>query len=194
MLWNQSPTAIKLPELLAQHLFLPPTAIPEVAALFETKNLERGDFHFRRNHAGPPLGFLLDGYLRSWTEDHGREVTQWVFTPDYFVADLQCMLFDRPARFNVQALTHCRLAVLSTTNYARLPELVPNWAELEKQLLGRCFTALKDRVFTFLALPARERYAMLLEHQPELFNQVPLKYLASMLGMSAETLSRLRRV
>lgn len=158
------------------------------------KNLERGDFYFRRNHAGPPLGFLLDGYLRSWTEDHDREVTQWVFTPDYFVADLQCLLFDRPARFNVQALTDCRLAVLSSANLARLPELVPDWPKLEKQFIGRCFTALEDRVFTFLALPARERYAMLLEHQPELFNRVPLKYLASMLGMSAETLSRLRRV
>ncbi len=147
----------------------------------------------RQGKAGPKLGFLLDGYLRSWGTTEDKEVTQWIFSPDYFVADIQCLLFDQAARFNVQALTSSQVATLSAENYRQMEELVPNWTELEKAFIGRCFGALEDRIFTFLSCSARERYDLLFSTQPELFNQIPLRFLASMLGMTAETMSRLRR-
>ena len=161
--------------------------------MFDATQLKKGDFYLRQGRSGLKLGFLLNGYLRSWVETDSKEVTQWIFSPDYFVADIQCLLFDQPARFNVQALTDCHLATLSAENYERMGELVPAWAALEKAFIGRCFGSLEDRIFTFLSYSARERYELLFSTQPELFNQVPLRYLASMLGMTAETLSRLRR-
>ncbi|MEM9528663.1 MAG: cyclic nucleotide-binding protein, partial [Bacteroidota bacterium] len=97
------------------------------------------------------------------------------------------------ARWNIQALETCTLATLPAEHYQQISKLVPNWESLEKQFLARCFSTLEDRVFSFLSLTTRERYAHLLAYQPELFNTVPLHYLASMLGMAPETLSRIRR-
>ena len=51
---------------------------------------------------------------------------------------------------------------------------------------------LEDQVFNHLSLSTEERYQQFFDHNKDLFNQVPLKYIASMLGMSPETLSRIR--
>jgi CRP/FNR family transcriptional regulator, anaerobic regulatory protein len=51
---------------------------------------------------------------------------------------------------------------------------------------------MEDRIFSLLSLSAEERYNLLFTQNAELFNQVPLHYLASMLGMTAETFSRIR--
>ena len=70
---------------------------------------------------------------------------------------------------------------------------MPSWPMLEKQFIAKCFLVLEDRVFSFLSLSSEERYTLLFESRKELFNQVPLNYIASMLGMTPETLSRIRK-
>jgi len=101
--------------------------------------------------------------------------------------------FKQRARWNIQALTDCKLYTIDKENYALLNSIVPNWVEMEKQFLASCFVTLEDRVFNHLSLNAEERYDKLFEHNKELFNQVPLQYIASMLGMSPETFSRIRK-
>ena len=71
--------------------------------------------------------------------------------------------------------------------------MVPKWVELEKMFITKCFSILEDRILQHLSLSAEERYNQLFEFNKELFNVVPLQYLASMLGMAPETLSRIRK-
>jgi CRP-like cAMP-binding protein len=85
------------------------------------------------------------------------------------------------------------LYVIDRTQYRNIKEVIPGWVELEKLFLAKCFTVLEDRIVTHLAMTAEERYQQLLQFNSQLFNEVPLQYLASMLGMTPETLSRLRK-
>ena len=66
-------------------------------------------------------------------------------------------------------------------------------ALLERTLVIRCFGFMESRVFSLLAMSGEERYAYLQEENPDLFDTVPLKYLASMMGMTPESLSRIRK-
>ncbi|WP_229239031.1 hypothetical protein [Emticicia sp. C21] len=59
--------------------------------------------------------------------------------------------------------------------------------------IAKCFTMLEDRIFSHLSMTAEERYNFFFQNNKELFNQVPLQYIASMLGMTPETFSRIRR-
>ncbi|WP_052315400.1 hypothetical protein [Emticicia oligotrophica] len=65
--------------------------------------------------------------------------------------------------------------------------------ELEKLFIVQCFMVLKERILKHLSLSAEEHYEQLFAFKKELFNQVPLQYLASMLGMTPENFSRIRK-
>lgn len=182
-----------LPTLLQTNFRLSPAKATEVAGLFREDELTKGDYFLRRGQTIRKLAFPKTGYLRGWAPAGDKDVTQWIFTPHYFVADLNALFFGTPARWNIQALEKCQLWTLPEENYLRIAEIVPRWETLEKQFLARCFMTLEDRVFGFLSLSARERYEALLSFNPDLFDAVPNHYLASMLGMTAETLSRVRR-
>ncbi len=182
-----------LPELLKVNFRLAPLKAEEFARLFREDHLQKGDYFLRKGQTIRKLAFPQNGYLRGWCPAGDKDITQWIFTPNYFVADLNALFFGTPARWNIQALGDCKLWTLSEENYLRMEESVPNWNKLEKEFLARCFMTLEDRVFSFLSLSARERYESLMAFNPDLFEAVPNHYLASMLGMTAETLSRVRK-
>ncbi|MEJ0057663.1 MAG: Crp/Fnr family transcriptional regulator [Bacteroidota bacterium] len=98
-----------------------------------------------------------------------------------------------PARWNIQALVDTELHTNHRDDYNRIAEKVPKWPELEKQFIVRCFTIMENRIFAHLSMPAEERYSLFFHQNRELFNQVPLQYIASMLGMTPETFSRIRK-
>ncbi|KIO76152.1 Crp/Fnr family transcriptional regulator [Pedobacter lusitanus] len=131
--------------------------------------------------------------MRVFAATADKEVTQWISTPGYFITDLAGFIFEKPARWTIQALTDTVLFTISRADYNKIGELVPKWKEFEKLFITRCFTTLEDRIFTHLSMTAEERYSFFFENNKELFNQVPLQYIASMLGMTPETFSRIRK-
>ena len=70
--------------------------------------------------------------------------------------------------------------------------MLPAWPEIENRFLTKCFIILEERVHNQISLSAEERYNDLMQFNPIPFNEVPLQYLASMLGMTPETLCRIR--
>ena len=164
-----------------------------ISAFFKPVSINKGDFFLKSGRRSDKLGFVQSGIIREFAVLQDQEVTKWISTTGYFVVDLNSFLFDQPARWNLQALTDCELHVIDLANYKKISEAVPGWTELEKLFIARCFSILEDRVVQHLSLSAEARYTQLLKFNKELFNQVPLQYLASMLGMSPETLSRIRK-
>lgn len=170
-----------------------PQNLAAMEKLFRRQTLQKGDFFL---HVGKPchqLSFIHSGLLRIYVQTPEKEVTQWISTPGYFVTELSSYLFDTPARWNIQALTDVELYTLDRKDYVQLTEIIPNWHELEKRFIAKCFTILEDRIFSHLSMSAEERYTFFFERNKELFQHVPLQYIASMLGMTPETFSRVRK-
>lgn len=172
---------------------LPPVEVDIIATFFKPLTLKRNDYFLKTDQYANRMGFIQSGLVREFLYHDGREITKWISGPGYFVVDLASFLFGKPARVNLQALTDCELNVIHQNDYARIGHVVPKWPEIEKLFIARCFTVLEDRVITHLSLTAEERYDAFFRYNPELFNAVPLQYLASMLGMTPETFSRIRK-
>jgi CRP/FNR family transcriptional regulator, anaerobic regulatory protein len=164
-----------------------------ISSLFKLTTIEKGDFFLKTGRMCDKLSFIKSGYLRIFTTTEDKEVTQWISTQGYFVTDLSSLLFENPARWTIQALTDSVLYTINREDYKKIGNLVPKWHELEKLFIGKCFAMLEDRIFSHLSMTAEERYEYFFENNKDLFNQVPLQYIASMLGMTPETFSRIRK-
>ena len=131
--------------------------------------------------------------MRIYVDIDAKEITQWISSEGNFITDLSSFTFNTPARWTIQALTDTQLYTIQKEDYNKLGELIPEWHQIEKLFIAKCFTILEDRVFSHLSMTAEERYNLFFEQNRELFNQVPLQYIASMLGMTPETFSRIRK-
>lgn len=167
--------------------------LEHIVSLFKLTELKKGDYFLKTGGSCNKLSFIKSGLLRIYVSTKDKEVTQWISTKGYFVTDLSSLMFDTPARWTIQALTDVELYTISKEEYNKIGKLIVQWHELEKLFIARCFTILEDRIFSHLSMTAEERYHFFFEHNKELFNQVPLQYIASMLGMTPETFSRIRK-
>jgi CRP-like cAMP-binding protein len=167
--------------------------IQVIGSLFRLTTLPKGSLFLKAGAVCNKLSFQKSGILRVYVVTHEKEITQWISTTGYFVTDLAGIVFGQPSKWNIQALTDSEVYTISREDYERLDKLLPQWPRLEKLFLAKCFLALEERIYSHLSLTAEQRYLALFSQQRELFQQVPAQYLASMLGMTPETMSRLRK-
>lgn len=165
----------------------------DITRYFRSEVLKKDEFHTRQGSWRSNLSFVQTGYLRIYRPTEKKEATQWISSPGEFCTDLNTLLFDQPARWEIQALTDCQLMTLDKAAYSELSTKFPEWQQIERLFVGKCFITIEERVFSFISMTAEERYAFFLENRPDLFQQVPQQYIASILGMTPETFSRIRR-
>ncbi len=170
-----------------------PGELAEVTALFTQVTLEKNEYFLKKGKLCGKFCFIKSGYLRVFATSGENEVTQWIATSGHFGTDFPGFFFGLPARWNIQALESTELFIITREAYKKIETIVPGWAGIERTFLINCLTMMENRIFSHLSMPAEERYRLFFEANQELFNSVPLQYIASMLGMTPETFSRIRR-
>ncbi|WGH75462.1 Crp/Fnr family transcriptional regulator [Tenacibaculum tangerinum] len=172
---------------------LNPEELTILLSYFREETLCKDDFFTKTDSFCNRLSLVKSGLLRIYTFSDGKEITQWISTPNYFVTEISSFFFNQPNRWNIQALTDVKLLTLTKESYTQLCKDFPKWNDIEKQFIAKCFAMLENRVFSHLSMTAEERYQLFFEQNKVLFNEVPLQYIASILGMTPETLSRIRK-
>ena len=165
-----------------------------LTSFFYHETLEKGEFFLKRGRVCNKMSFHRLGLMRVYAPHGEKEVTQWISSKGNLISDLGGLIRDQPSLFDMRALTECELYTIDKKDYLGLSRIIPRWPELERVLIVRCFGFMEIRLFSLLSMSAEERYQYLQDQNPDLFNQVPLKYLASMMGMTPESLSRIRRL
>ena len=167
--------------------------LDNIAALFKPEVVSKGEFYIKSGAACDKLSFVQSGFLRLFATLDDKEITQWIFSKGYFIGDMPSLTFNVPSRWNIQAITDAALFTIQKESYNKIVETLPRWPQIEKHFLIHCFSIMEDRIFVHLSMSAEERYAAFYGQNKELFNQVPLQYIASLLGMTPETFSRVRK-
>lgn len=172
---------------------LQPRELNEVSSLFKPTILNKGDYFLKEGKQCDKFCFIKTGYLRVFAGFGEKEITQWIATEGHLGTDFSSFFFNLPSRWNIQALEKTELFIITKEDYGKIGNLVSQWNQLERTFLIKCLTMMESRVFSHISMSAEERYNLFFENNKALFNQVPLQYIASMLGMTAETFSRIRK-
>ena len=183
----------ELENYIATYFNLTREETEQVRSYFKLITVKKGDYFLKESQYSKMLAFVQSGMLREFLYVDDKEITKWISTKGYFAVDLSSFLFNQPAKVNYQALEDSELYIITKSDFEKIGDKIPRWKELKTLFLARCFSVLEDRVVSHLSLTAEERYNQLFKINPNLFLSVQSQHLASMLGMSAETLSRIRK-
>jgi CRP-like cAMP-binding protein len=170
-----------------------PDGIEAIAKNFEEMPLTKGELLLKQGKISGYY-YLAEGCLRSYTFDpEGDEITTYFYTQGRVVFDAASFFLRAPSTENIQAITE---SLGYYTDFEKLNGLfhtVPEFREFGRAMLVKEFVAYKQRTLAMINRSAEERYAHLMTSHPEIFHHAQLKQIASYLGMTDTSLSRIRR-
>ena len=158
------------------------------------KDLGKGDQFYRVGDYCNRIGFVVEGVLRVvHPNEDGTETTRYFINEGHFAVDLESYNKKLPSLEFQEALTDCRLVILTRETMELFYERIPNFRKIvslitEKSLLEKY--AVKSEMLTD---DAPTRYAKLMKRNPTIINRVPMQYISSFLGVTPFTLSRIRK-
>ena len=136
--------------------------------------------------------FVESGGLRFYTKQDRLENTAWFAFENDFFTDLLSYQRDTPSQFYIQAMEETTLYGIKKIEMEKLFDRFPIWERLVRKVWEDAFIRVVNGVLNFQTMNAKERYLNLMQHT-DLLEKVPLKYLASFLGITDTSLSRLRK-
>lgn len=154
------------------------------------KKILKKDFLVKKNQVCSSLGFIFAGSFRLYTETGHRELTLKFFTENCWVSDLVGLLAQKPSDVFIEAAEDSRIAVIMLKDIHRLMDLHPCFIMLNGLLAELSVST--DRLISLTTKNPDDRYRDLLLENPGWVNRFPQMQLASYLGITPETLSRVR--
>lgn len=183
----------QLKESIEQHVSLSDEEWELCKNSFRPKRMLKRQFLLQEGNVCRELAFVEKGALYSYSVDSkgNQHVLRFAFG-GWWIADLQSFFTNNPSTLNIELLEDSKLLVLDRKNHEQLLQEISGYERYHRVILQNAYVALQQRLENGLGLTAEEKYARLIKQNPEFMNRVPLNLVASYLGMSPETLSRVR--
>jgi CRP-like cAMP-binding protein len=138
--------------------------------------------------------FVEKGMLRSYTIDEKGAEHILQFAPEgWWAADLSSYITGEPSRFTIEALEDSELLLLSKPSWDHLMQAIPKFEHYFRIIIQNHLIATQKRLMQSLSETAEEKYLKFTKTYPECVQRVPQHMIASYLGITRETLSRLRK-
>jgi CRP-like cAMP-binding protein len=160
---------------------------------YKTLVLERGDFLKQKGTLDTHVYYVRTGSLRTFIELGKEEQTIRFGYPKTFLMALSSFFSEQPSGFCIQAIRRSEIQVMNKSVFMEFINSSADNRALWDMLVGKLICEQAERELDLLAFSPEERYRRTIERNPELFQEIPRKYIASYLRMTPETLSRLNK-
>ena len=159
---------------------------------FERIELSKDTCLLKQDQVAKKLYFVEQGVLHTYYYHDGKQITSWFYTEELFVTSWYSFYTQKPTFEEIVCLEDCVVYSISYDQYQKLIADSPAFGNFAR-LLGEESLAFLDyfsKAWSYLS--AKEKYELLLEYLPNIEQRVKLGHIASFLGISQETLSRIR--
>ena len=161
--------------------------------LFIPKKLRKKQYLLQEGDVCRYTSFVEKGMLRMFTVDEkGNEPILQFSSEGWWVADLYSFLTDEPSNYNIEALEDCELLLITKESWDILLEKIPAFERYFRILIQNSLIATQRRLMSSISETAEEKYIKLTNNFPGCIQRVPQHMIASYLGITRETLSRVR--
>jgi CRP-like cAMP-binding protein len=162
--------------------------------LLTVKELQKKEHYLMAGDVCTNIGYVNKGCLRRYIIDnHSKEVILNFAIEDYWIGDLESLIFQKPTVYFIQALEDSELLLLSRNNLFLASEELPKFKKFHDDKIQRNHYYTLKRLSIAKSATPEEKYLSLMKEKPQFFERIPLHYIASYLGIEPESLSRLRK-
>lgn len=160
--------------------------------MLKPKQLKKHELLLEQGQVCRHMAFIVKGYVRFYFLVGGEEVTKEFSFENNFCGSYASFISGKPSRFNVKAMEDLSILIFDRPHLLELIDQYPVWGKFLLFSVENLFVRKENREASFLLDSPEEKYEKLLHEHKEILQRVPLKYIASYLGITAETLSRVR--
>lgn len=165
-----------------------------VLRAFDRVEFKKNDYALREGQVSNEYFFIETGLMRSYAVDTiGNDITTGFYSAGQLVLETSSFFLRTPTKETFQALSDCICWRIEFTPFQKLFHSVLPFREDGRARLVGCFHNFKQRSLSMITDPAEVRYKQLLKEHPEIIQQAPLKHIATYLGITDTSLSRIRK-
>lgn len=163
-------------------------------ACLKERKFKKGDFLCRNGQIERYLSIISSGTCRGfYSNKEGQEISVAFMFPNGFVSAYYSFLTQRPSLMAIQAVSATTIISISVTDLSMLCDKYKSAERIGRLNAEKIYRRKEEREIALLTMSATERYVDLINRSPQLLQQIPLKHIASYLGIKPESLSRIRK-
>lgn len=179
---------------LSEILEIPKEAITTCSDFYVSKKVAKNEFLLREGEICLDTFFVEKGLLRMFSLDKNGKEHVIQFAPEnWLISDRSSLNFNEKSKFYIEAIEDTEVFILGNDFFTKMIENYPHIAERNDLLLQKHIRNLQNRVNSLLADTAEERYMNFIKMYPDILLRVPQWMVASYLGITPESLSRVRK-
>lgn len=178
---------------LQSKITLTPEDIATIERVCRLKKVRRRQYLLQEGDVWHYNAFVSKGLVRTFRVDDKGVEHIFQFSPEnWWAGDRHSYLYGDPAKFNIEALEDSEVILIAKGDFENLLEVIPGYNTFQRNLLERSFVVLQHRIHMGNSYTAEEKYNEFIKTYPDIINRVPQHMIASYVGVSPETLSRIR--
>jgi CRP-like cAMP-binding protein len=171
---------------------LDPVTLSALDAISIVKKVKKGDFFLQQDEICKNSYWIEKGIARKYYINDGKEITTELYFDDDLAISFDSYCLQTPSREFIQAITDVTVSQTDFTAFQKAKQQFPKLLELDLMMTEYYAMWLENRLFQFHTMDATERYQHLVHAHPQIIQNVQLTHISTYLGISLETLSRIR--
>ena len=185
---------LDLKTFLTSNLDINEKEILSIIENYTVKKVKKGEYLLRKDEHCKHTFFVEKGLLRQYSIDEKGKEHILSFAPEnWFVTDRESAYFNQPSAYFIQALEDSQVVMIDETFVQLLSKKIKNFTDFNNKLLHNHIRHLQNRINLLLSAAAEDRYLQFVKMYPDILLRVPLTMIASYLGITPESLSRVRK-
>jgi len=183
-----------LQEYLADKIVLSEKELLLIDSVSIVKKIRKKQFLLEAGEVWKYNAFVCKGLIKTFSVDKDGKEHIINFSPEnYWFGDRESLINNTPSKFNIDAIENSEIILIKKEDFQMLCHEIPSFNNLVNTILQKSFMVSQSRIHASISFSAEKKYQNFLDSNPVLANRIPQHMIGAYLGITPETITRIRR-